>query len=223
MASGAKAIPVAILTTFLFTVGARAAILIDQSPVVVGGNPNATFTNTAPGQNFLVQFALTQAAQITGFDIFSFLSVPSGASGTLKLRTDVGGSPSLTNLFSVSLPISVDHVGIPTSLPNEERLHIALLTPQSLAAGTYWMGLSGTSSDFGWSNQATGPTTPTDQRQLAGDVVTFTPNIQDLPFQVEGTFLAAVPEPSTWAMMILGFAGIGAMTYRRRKSAMIAA
>jgi len=34
---------------------------------------------------------------------------------------------------------------------------------------------------------------------------------------------SAVPEPSTWAMMILGFAGIGAMTYRRRKSAMLAA
>jgi hypothetical protein len=32
-----------------------------------------------------------------------------------------------------------------------------------------------------------------------------------------------VPEPATWAMMILGFAGIGAMTYRRRKSAMLAA
>jgi hypothetical protein len=28
--------------------------------------------------------------------------------------------------------------------------------------------------------------------------------------------VAAVPEPSTWAMMILGFAGIGFMTYRRR-------
>jgi hypothetical protein len=28
--------------------------------------------------------------------------------------------------------------------------------------------------------------------------------------------LAAVPEPSTWAMMILGFAGIGFMAYRRR-------
>jgi hypothetical protein len=35
--------------------------------------------------------------------------------------------------------------------------------------------------------------------------------------------IAAVPEPSTWAMMILGFAGIGAMTYRRRKCAIIAA
>jgi PEP-CTERM motif len=34
----------------------------------------------------------------------------------------------------------------------------------------------------------------------------------------------AVPEPSTWAMMILGFAGIGFMAYRRRsKSTLIAA
>jgi hypothetical protein len=37
------------------------------------------------------------------------------------------------------------------------------------------------------------------------------------------TNTGAVPEPSTWAMMILGFVGIGAITYRRRKSAAIAA
>jgi hypothetical protein len=30
--------------------------------------------------------------------------------------------------------------------------------------------------------------------------------------------VSAVPEPSTWAMMILGFVGIGAMTYRRRNA-----
>jgi hypothetical protein len=29
--------------------------------------------------------------------------------------------------------------------------------------------------------------------------------------------VAAVPEPSTWAMMILGFAGVGFMTYRRSR------
>jgi CHRD domain-containing protein/PEP-CTERM motif-containing protein len=29
-------------------------------------------------------------------------------------------------------------------------------------------------------------------------------------------FLHAVPEPSTWAMLILGFAGIGLMAYRRK-------
>lgn len=39
-----------------------------------------------------------------------------------------------------------------------------------------------------------------------------------------GTFnVAAVPEPSTWAMMILGFAGIGFMAYRRRPHLAIAA
>ncbi|UPK03727.1 PEPxxWA-CTERM sorting domain-containing protein [Bradyrhizobium sp. 170] len=35
--------------------------------------------------------------------------------------------------------------------------------------------------------------------------------------------VAAIPEPSTWAMMILGFAGVGFMTYRRRKVAALAA
>lgn len=38
------------------------------------------------------------------------------------------------------------------------------------------------------------------------------------------TFTTAVPEPSTWAMMILGFAGVGFMAYRRRnQTAAIAA
>lgn len=31
---------------------------------------------------------------------------------------------------------------------------------------------------------------------------------------------AATPEPSTWAMMILGFAGVGFMVYRRRRGAL---
>jgi hypothetical protein len=33
-----------------------------------------------------------------------------------------------------------------------------------------------------------------------------------------GTITPAVPEPSTWAMMILGFFGIAFMTYRQRKN-----
>jgi hypothetical protein len=28
--------------------------------------------------------------------------------------------------------------------------------------------------------------------------------------------ISAVPEPSTWAMMVLGFAGVGFMAYRRK-------
>jgi hypothetical protein len=33
---------------------------------------------------------------------------------------------------------------------------------------------------------------------------------------LDGVITAAVPEPSTWAMMVLGFCGIGFMAYRRR-------
>jgi hypothetical protein len=36
------------------------------------------------------------------------------------------------------------------------------------------------------------------------------------------TRISGVPEPSTWAMMILGFTGIGFMAYRKRKSAAFA-
>jgi len=32
-----------------------------------------------------------------------------------------------------------------------------------------------------------------------------------------------VPEPATWAMLILGFAGVGFMAYRRRNGATLAA
>lgn len=35
--------------------------------------------------------------------------------------------------------------------------------------------------------------------------------------------VAAIPEPSTWAMMILGFAAVGLVAYRRRSTAMLAA
>lgn len=39
-----------------------------------------------------------------------------------------------------------------------------------------------------------------------------------------GDFVVSVPEPSTWAMMVLGFAGVGYLAYRRRnKPAQIAA
>jgi hypothetical protein len=35
--------------------------------------------------------------------------------------------------------------------------------------------------------------------------------------QLTTTVINAVPEPSTWALMILGFGGIGAMARRNRK------
>jgi hypothetical protein len=40
----------------------------------------------------------------------------------------------------------------------------------------------------------------------------------DQEFSAVGTGVGAVPEPSTWAMMILGFVGLGFLAYRRKNS-----
>lgn len=49
------------------------------------------------------------------------------------------------------------------------------------------------------------------------------PNLDDGTWTISAGVIASVPEPSTWALLLLGFAAIGAMTYRRSKSAMVAA
>jgi fibro-slime domain-containing protein len=46
----------------------------------------------------------------------------------------------------------------------------------------------------------------------------------NLQFTTTGTLTSPVPEPSTWAMLILGFLGLGLMAYRRKaKPALMAA
>jgi len=49
-----------------------------------------------------------------------------------------------------------------------------------------------------------------------GFTITLSNNIGNLPLT------ESVPEPSTWAMMILGFAGVGFLAYRRRSQAAVA-
>jgi hypothetical protein len=48
------------------------------------------------------------------------------------------------------------------------------------------------------------------------DELTFSTNFQEVLLLTDFNVTTAVPEPSTWAMMILGFAGVGFMAYRRK-------
>ena len=45
------------------------------------------------------------------------------------------------------------------------------------------------------------------------------PQSLHLTGSISNAVIAPVPEPSTWAMLILGFAGVGYMTYRRKRQA----
>jgi PEP-CTERM motif len=66
-------------------------------------------------------------------------------------------------------------------------------------------------------NFNTGTASETKFYQFAPTAFT-TPGVafMDNPFGDDATLTTAVPEPSTWAMMILGFCGLGFMAYRRK-------
>jgi hypothetical protein len=79
---------------------------------------------------------------------------------------------------------------------------------------------------FGASNgiQANGCQVPTNCNQFftftgtGGDKLTgFSLSSTSNSFEI--TNISAVPEPATWAMMILGFLGVGFLAYRRKPSA----
>lgn len=87
----------------------------------------------------------------------------------------------------------------------------------SESAPSSWFAPAGTPVNFGtnggvniWSNNA-GPRSDIDG---SAQWIWSSPDATGQAFF--STTISAVPEPSTWAMMILGFAGLGVMMYRRK-------
>lgn len=62
-------------------------------------------------------------------------------------------------------------------------------------------------------------TTPAPLSGPSGDLAAFGPALDGISITEGAAAGPAAPEPSTWAMMILGFLGVGFMSYRRRRSA----
>jgi hypothetical protein len=122
----------------------------------------------------------------------------------------------------------------------EVQFNVTFTTPLTLDAGHYFfvpqveVGANGTFDWLSAPNPIVSPGTPfpagsadlqawtrdegldPDWLRIGSDITHQGPF--NLAFSLTG--VEAVPEPSTWAMMILGFAGIGAVTYRRRRNQM---
>jgi hypothetical protein len=131
----------------------------------------------------------------------------------------VGGSPTLTNPLVVTFnqPIQNFEIQILNALAGNYELsdnagHTAFFTLATTGGSLQTVG-------FGATGTVVNITELTNVGFVAGgwdfaiDNVTFNQPLT-----------GSVPEPSTWAMMILGFAGIGFMAYRRKsKPALMAA
>jgi PEP-CTERM motif len=122
----------------------------------------------------------------------------------LGFQSELGGDAALGQMFyrlaygMAPPPSALDLVG------GESGLGSSSTAPSGLGADS--SGASDTGSSYG---------------SDGGSVFTVT---QALPPDLGGFSLAAVPEPSTWAMMLLGFGGLGYAGWRgSRKPALHAA
>ena len=204
---------------------AQAAILVDNSVDVLSIPPGFNASNFATSQNFLVRFTLASAATITGASIYSSNSATVIGNGVvIKFRNNDGG-PTSSNFATLNSSLSLINADGASSNPSIRQLY-ASFTPLALAAGTYWFGMSGSGSDFGWEIDF-GNAIGTPAWQLRGDNLQFAfgPNVAFGYRLYDGAPLGgAVPEPQSWALLMAGFGLMGgALRLRRRAVATVAA
>ncbi len=215
---------------------AMAAILIDGSPAP-GAEVWGTHGNYYSDQNFAVHVQFAGPVSITAFDIYRGAPMVGDSAYTVELKIfkDNGASaPDLTTLQSY-ISVMNSYTYPPQHYqPGFFAIEIGHIdfSPIDLAAGDYWIGLAGVTTDIGWTAYDGPLRSPLNQASLLGDTVIRTdPPLQPLAFQIEGTGLAGViapaiagvPEPSTWAMFILGFGAIGGFLRAHRRSVLAAA
>jgi PEP-CTERM motif len=109
---------------------------------------------------------------------------------------------------------TIDQVAItPAELANPQvELALSLNTAGSdVVTALVAFGSGNTLASF------TGTLTPFASTSSGTDLFTASKDFAVAGFQ--GFTPAAIPEPSTWAMMLVGFAGLGFLAWRRRKRA----
>ena len=90
-----------------------------------------------------------------------------------------------------------------------------MFAPVSLTPGTeYWFGVTGTTGAglFGVEQSSNSPSGS--QLYTLG---IYSPTVWHLEVETAAfQSTSSVPEPSTWAMLLVGFAGLGFAAYRKR-------
>jgi hypothetical protein len=220
---------VAAIVVGLASHGATAAVVTSISDNFTTTDP----TNQTPGGNWLGDNVFTSVpttANINGNPSVDLV----GGKFFPELAPGAGAPALLAGLNAVDLDGSTGNGFSPAG---------GLLSNNTLAAGTYRVSFYLAGNLRGGAPQTTNVTigdtligstgsVPADQQYQLYSFIFSTVGGQQLgftdlgPADQQGDLLAlvnvtAVPEASTWAMMLLGFFGVGFMAYRRKGSASV--
>jgi hypothetical protein len=206
---------IAIVVSALGVLPASADVLYDNGANTATSAGYYNGWNIGQGLAVSDSFTLSQASTITGVN-FGILEWPNGGGDITALDFGITTTPN-------SYPIS-GHASVTTGPQTGTGADYWTLRTDSfstgnisLGPGTYYLVLQNavnTASlvDFWTENDGSSTAYHNEEGAIGSE-----------SFQILGV-TAAVPEPSTWAMLLLGFAGIGFMAYRRKaKSALMAA
>ena len=170
---------------------------------------------TPPGVNFqtitggtMGPWTVTGSVDLIG----SYWNGPVAGSNSVDLNGDFQGGISQT--FGISpgnYVLNFYLSGNPDGNPATKTLDVSIVNDPSYSYTTtinqdHSLNYTLETLDF----TATGPTA----------TLSFDSTTLNSPYGpvIGGVSISAVPEPSTWAMMILGFMGIGFMAYRRKSN-----
>ena len=197
------------LAAFAFTTLGHAAVIWDQSPATAGGTTTpvgSVWVNQSTSQNFSDRVIFGDATLWTGLDIYTraqFVSV--GQSVTIRIRSGAADAPVLME-FVENLDV-VDDEG---AAPDTVRAHVDFAVAVALAAGEYWIGMSGTSTELGQIGIQGGTGNLLDDQLAQYTGTTFmhmATVVGDMAFRVLGN--ANVPEPGTLTLLAVALAGFG--------------
>ena len=173
------------------------ALLLGAATTMSAASASASvFNYTVDGTYNNLQVTPFTSSSFTG--TITVTNSPNGVTGANIVTPDFGTFNSIINQTPVGTNYSVQ-------LENTANTYVFFLQLDSAATLFAGSGASITSGVLGVANCE-------DVCTISGQVTSGTLSI------------AAVPEPSTWAMLLLGFAGLGFIAYRRKnKAALMAA
>jgi hypothetical protein len=185
----------------------------------------------------LVAVAVLASAPAHAITVLTFSGTTEGCFGTnctLASSDTLGNHLNFTGGTFTSIPAGAVNAGFGSfTLGNGTQtydstftLDIAFTAPAGSGSNTFDADVTGTVHGHSGSVTIDFDNTPKTFNFSGGS---FTVSVNDLTIDLGDpnrtgaiTLTAGVPEPSTWAMMLLGFAGLGFMAYRRKQSAALA-